>query len=1028
MACITSNSGSSSRTMNFDVFVSFRGEDTRNNFTDHLFAALRRKGVVAFRDNQNINKGQLLEPELMQAIKRSRLFIVVFSKNYASSSWCLKELTMIFDWVKETGQSVLPIFYDVTPSEVRKQSGEFQKAFAQYEITFRDDLEMVKKWREAMKAIANRSGWDLLNKLQHEEIEKIVEEVINLLGHNQILNFGDDLVDMHSRVKQLEELVDPDANEVVRVIGISGMGGIGKTTLATALFDKISHQYDACCFIDDVRKIYGEFGPMVAQKQLLCQALNQGNVEINNLYQGTLLVRTRLCHLKVLIVLDNVDQDEQLEKLALHPKYLGVGSRILIISRDSHILRNYGVNEVYNVQLLNANKALQLFCRKAFKSDNILNDYKELTYDVLKYVDGLPLAVKVLGSFLFDRDVYEWRSALARLKKYPNKDIMEVLRISFDGLKEMEKEIFLDIACFFCDTFHQQGKGRVKKLLNYRGFFPNIGMKVLIEKSLITCNNWDVKMHDLLKELGRSIVREKSPNEPIKWSRLWDFKDLQNIMIKNEEAENLEAMVIYYGQHLDDKTMAGNVISKMKHLKLLILQNVNFLGSLNYLSNELRYLSWHRYPFICLPSNFHPDNLVELILCHSNLKQLWKGTKHLPNLICLDLSYSKSLIEVPDLTGVPRLRDLILEGCINITRIHPSIGCSKLLNNRLLKKPREVEHLENVDKNTSVIQLSTSSLYEILMLPLYFLSSHKHGDSLDLLLPYLSRFPCLQHLDLSFCNLLQIPDAIGSLQSLESLNLGGNKFVILPTASKELSNLQCLNLQHCKQLKYLPELPTTKQYDFGQLYIFNCPNLSEMGHCYHMVFSWMIQIFKAFLQSSLSLQRLRIVIPGTEIPRWFSKQNVGRSISMELSPVMEDPNWMGVACCSLLVAHDDPTNLNDNFHSIDYKFENINWMLPIFLNNDLVMGEMDHLFMIFVSREIISCDRCRHEDKMNYIDKMVFKTTIFGHPKGLHLVVKNCGYRLVFKEDLQQLNLNMMFSRNSSSRKLLSSNLPHIIH
>nr|KYP34530.1 Putative disease resistance protein At4g11170 family [Cajanus cajan] len=369
--------------------------------------------------------------------------------------------------------------------------------------------------------------------------------------------------------------------------------------------------------------------------------------------------------------------------------------------------------------------------------------------------------------------------------------------------------------------------------------------------------------------------------------------------------------------------------------------------------------------------------------------------------------------------------DLILEGCINITRIHPSIGilrelfylnltncknlfhnlnmffglkslkmlilsgCSKLLNNRLLKKPREVEHLENVDKNTSVIQLSTSSLYEILMLPLYFLSSHKHGDSLDLLLPYLSRFPCLQHLDLSFCNLLQIPDAIGSLQSLESLNLGGNKFVRLPTTIKELSNLQCLNLQHCKQLKYLPELPTTKQYDFGQL---------------------------------------RIVIPGTEIPRWFSKQNVGRSISMELSPVMEDPNWMGVACCSLLVAHDDPTNLNDNFHSIDYKFENINWMLPIFLNNDLVMGEMDHLFMIFVSREIISCDRCRHEDKMNYIDKMVFKTTIFGHPKGLHLVVKNCGYRLVFKEDLQQLNLNMMFSRNSSSRKLLSSNLPHIIH
>ncbi|XP_029125871.1 TMV resistance protein N isoform X2 [Cajanus cajan] len=1036
MACITNNNGSSSRTMNFDVFVSFRGEDTRNNFTDHLFAALRRKGVVAFRDNQNINKGQLLEPELMQAIKRSRLFIVVFSKNYASSSWCLKELTMIFDWVKETGQSVLPIFYDVTPSEVRKQSGEFQKAFAEYEESFRDDLEMVKKLREAMKAIANRCGWDVLNKLQHEEIEKVVEEVINLLGHNQILNFGDDLVDMHSRVKQLEELVDPDANEVVRVIGISGMGGIGKTTLATALFDKISHQYDACCFIDDVSKIYGEFGPVVAQKQLLCQALNQGNVEINNLYQGTLLIRTRLCHLKVLIVLDNVDQDEQLEKLALHPKYLGVGSRILIISRDSHILRNYGVNEVYNVQLLNANKALQLFCRKTFKSDDILNDYEELTYDVLKYVDGLPLAIKVLGSFLFGRDVYEWRSALARLKEYPNKDIMEVLRISFDGLKEMEKEIFLDIACFFCDRHQQQSKGTIKRFLDYRGFFPDIGMKVLIEKSLITCDKWGVKMHDLLKELGRSIVREKSPNEPRKWSGLWDIKDLQNVMIKNEHLPNLIYLNLSHSKNLIEVPDLTGV----PRLRRLILQG-------------------------CI-----------------NIRRIQPSIGILRKLVSLNLENCKNLIEMPDLTGVPRLRRLTLKGCINITRIHPSIGilrelfslnlkncknlfhnlniifglkslkalnlsgCSKLLNNRLLKKSREAEHLENVDKNTSVIQLSTSSVYVILMLPLYFLSSHKHGDSLDLLLPYLSRFPCLRYLDLSFCNLLQIPDGIGTLQSLETLNLGGNKFVRLPTTIKELSNLQRLNLQHCKQLKYLPELPTTKKNKssayYGGLYIFNCPNLSEMEHCYHMVFSWMIQIFKAFLQSSRSLHSLRIVIPGTQIPRWFSKQNVGGSISVNLSPViMEDPNWMGLACCSLLVAHHDPNNLNDrwqhdNFGSIGYNFQNIqvlhksDWVLPILLTNDLVTGEIDHLFITFHSQETINAFRSPDEDEMPDLDKVGFTTVIFHHPKGYHLEVKNCGYRLVFKKDLQQLNLNKMFSKNSSSRKrkLLSSDSPHIIH
>ncbi|RDX73270.1 TMV resistance protein N, partial [Mucuna pruriens] len=1073
MACSTIQSSSSSRTRNFDVFVSFRGIDTRNGFTNFLFAALQRKGVIAFRDDQKIKKGEFLEPELLEAIKGSRVFIVVFSKNYASSTWCMKELTKIVDWVEETSRSVLPIFYDVTPSEVRKQSGKFGKAFAEHEERFKDDLEMVKKWREALKEITNRCGWDLHNKIQHEEIEKIVEEVTNILGHNQILSFGNGLVDMHSRVKQLEKLLDMSAHEVVRVVGICGMGGIGKTTLATALFNKISSQYDACCFIDDVSKILENSGPTGAQKHFLCQVLNQGNMEINNLSQGTMLIRTRLCHLKALIVLDHVDQVDQLEKLALHPKYLGGGSRIIIISRDSHILRNYGVNEVYNVQLLDKNKSLQLLCKKAFKSNDIVKKYEELVYDVLAYVNGLPLAIKVLGSFLFDRDVFEWRSALDRLKENPNKNIMDVLRISFDGLEEMEKEIFLDIACFF--SYGTYGLGDLKKFLNYRGFYPDIGIKVLIEKSLISCNdNWEIQMHDLLTELGRSIVREKSPKDPRKWSRLWNYEDLHNVMIKNKEAKNLEAIVINCDpEEFLEKTMRVDALSKMNNLKLLTFENVNFSGSLSYLSNELRYLYWNKYPFVSLPSSFHPDQLVELIIPYSNIKQLWEGTKYLPNLRKLDLSHSKNLIEMPDLRGVPHLRYLDLEGCIEIVQIDPSIGilrmltylnlknckklilnqniifgfsplrilnfagCTKLLNNnKLLKKPSETEHLEQVDKNRSVIQLSTSSVYEILMMP------------------YLSRFPCLLSLDLSFCNLFQIPDAIGNLHSLKVLNLGGNKFVTLPSTIKELPKLEHLNLEHNKQLKYLPELPvpatkekTTAKYFVG-LYIFNCPNLSEIEVCFRMVFSWMIQnlevttpyflsfpyiIFSmatliVYLQPSLSLNGLVIVIPGTQIPRWFSKQNVGSSISMDVSAIREDPNWTGVAICAILVAHHVPTNLGDrrglyDYGSIGYILQNKQVLdkeyirLPIHLMNDQVTGELDHLLIVFHSREPFIRFQSAYVNEMHDLDEWEFTTAIHDLPKGLHLEVKNCGYRWVFKEDLQQLNPNTMFSGNSSSWK-----------
>ncbi|RDX87100.1 putative disease resistance protein RPP1, partial [Mucuna pruriens] len=146
-------------------------------------------------------------------------------------------------------------------------------------------------------------------------------------------------------------------------------------------------------------------------------------------------------------------------------------------------------------------------------------------------------------------------------------------------------------------------------------------------------------------------------------------------MIKNKEAKILEAIVIEYcPNEFLETTMRVEALSKMNHLKLLVLKNVNFSGSLSYLSNELRYLCWYEYPFTCLPSSFHPDKLVELILRCSNIKQLWEGTKDLPNLIFLDLSYSKNLIEISDLKGVPRLKKLYLKECVNIVRIDSSIG------------------------------------------------------------------------------------------------------------------------------------------------------------------------------------------------------------------------------------------------------------------------------------------------------------------------------------------------------------------
>ncbi|GKE04107.1 TMV resistance protein N [Tanacetum coccineum] len=140
----------------YDVFVSFRGDDTRKNFVDHLFAALKGHGINTFNDNEKLDRGKSIAPKLLEAIEESAIAIVIFSKNYASSTWCLDELVKIMSCHKTKGRSVYPVFYDVDPSDVRKQQGHFGEGFGQHQKT-----DKIRIWREVLVEAANFSGWDL---------------------------------------------------------------------------------------------------------------------------------------------------------------------------------------------------------------------------------------------------------------------------------------------------------------------------------------------------------------------------------------------------------------------------------------------------------------------------------------------------------------------------------------------------------------------------------------------------------------------------------------------------------------------------------------------------------------------------------------------------------------------------------------------------------------------------------------------------------------------------------------------------
>ncbi|XP_018449003.1 probable disease resistance protein RPP1 [Raphanus sativus] len=853
----------SSHNCKHHVFPSFHGADVRTNFLSHVVKELKNKGIDLFIDN-DIERSKSIGPELIEAIKGSRIAIVLLSKNYASSTWCLNELVEIIKCREELGQTV-------DPTDVKKQTGDFGKVFKK---TCKGKTEEeIQRWKRALTEVAQIAGYHSSSgKNEAEMIEDIATDVSNKLNLSAPCTDFDGLVGMESKMTKMRSLLQLDSDEV-RIVGILGPSGIGKTTIARSLFNRHSQDFQLSVFIDNIKRNYAvptcsdDYSVKLnLQKHFMSQLTNETDIK-NFSHLG--VVKDRLKDKKVLVVLDDVDRSVQLEAMAKETSWFGPGSRIIITTQDRKVLKASGIEHIHKVDLPSHDEALQMFCMYAFDQKYPKDGFEELAWKVRDLVGRLPLGLKVMGSYFRGMSEQDWIEALPRLRTHLDRDreISSILKFSYDALHDEDKSLFLHIACFFNNEPVDIVDGCLAKC------FLDVmqGIRVLVEKSLISIEEERIEMSKLLVQLGRQIVQNEFVSEPGKRRFLNDASDIGEVL--NDDDNAGKSSVI--GINLDE----GDEItwtSERAFERLSDLQFLRILGkcvnpqSMNYLSHKLRVLIWRDFKMTCFPSSFNPKFLVKLEMHSSKLVKFWEGIKMLNNLKWMDLSDSRKLEELPDLSTATNLHDLNLSDCARLVELPSSVGSAVNL------------HQLNFHNCMNLVKLPSSI-----------------GNAVN-----------LRNLNLEYCSrLVELPSSIWNLVNLKLLNLAYcSSLVELPscidrsdvlqsdhhessTDIQELvdpwigriSHLSTLLLRGMKNLVSLPPLPESVL----DLYAEECESLERLDCSFRNpdISLFFINCYKLNQEArDLIIRSGKFsVFPAEEVPPCFTYRSYGSSVTVKLN-------------------------------------------------------------------------------------------------------------------------------------------------
>ncbi|EFH62181.1 predicted protein [Arabidopsis lyrata subsp. lyrata] len=585
---MSSSSSFSSNNWRYDVFLNFRGEDVRKTFLSHFLKELDRKLISFFQDNK-IEKSQSLGPVLNQAIKDSRIAIVVFSKKYASSRWCLNELVEIVKCKNKLGQHVIPVFYDLDPTDVRNKTGDFGNIF---DRTCHNKTEdEIRLWREAL-------------------------------------------------------------TDEVRKVGIWGPSGIGKTTIARALFSRLSHHFQGRVFIDmrfisKSVKDYSKGNPtdynmkLHLQRKFLSKILDKEGIKLDHL--GA--VKGKLKHHKVLIIIDDLDDQVVLDALAGGDEWFGSGSRIIAITKDKHILRAHGITyselnvdiglqNLVDMSLIHVIPSLEM---------SIIEMHclvEQMGKEIVREQSNNPGEREFLLDWKNVCDVLENKTGSNTVQGIPlNLDEIDELRIHKKAFKKMSNLKFLNI---YTTTFggNKETRWHLQEDFDYlppklkflswekyplRSMPSNFQPKNLVKLQMMNSN---------LEKLWEGVHSLTG----LKDMDLWGSKKLKEIpdlsMVTNLETLNLGSC-----------SSLVELPSSIKYLNKLIELNMSYCTNLEILPTGLNLKSLQcLYLWGCSQLKTFPDistNISDLNLGESAIEE-FPSNLHLENLDALEMFSMKN--------------------------------------------------------------------------------------------------------------------------------------------------------------------------------------------------------------------------------------------------------------------------------------------------------------------------------------------------------------------------------------------------